>query len=104
MFEEEDTQMHQLERRLAKLEPRPVGDEAASTGAKERLLERLSKIRERSTGATINESSLSLAEIMAGAPCSEAAQGRLLDFLKGRGISAAAIEAIRASLNIQAPR
>ena len=45
---------------------------------------------------------------MAGVPCSEAAKGRLWDFLKGKGISAAAIEAIRASLcaseilNIQA--
>ena len=48
--------------------------------------------------------SLSLAEIMAGVPCSEAAKGRLWDFLKGKGISAAAIEAIRASLNVQAPR
>ena len=100
--------MHRLERRVAKLEPRSLGDEAASAGAKEWLLERLSGIRERTTGATINESSLSLAEIMAAVPCSEAAKGRLWDFLKGKGISAAAIEAIRASLcaseilNIQA--
>ena len=39
--------MHQLERRVAKLEPRPVGDEAASTGAKERLWARISAMAER---------------------------------------------------------
>jgi hypothetical protein len=90
--------MHPLERRLLKLEPRPGSGDGSSTIAMERLLERLSGIRERARGATINESLLSLAEIMAGVPCSEAAKGRLWDFLKGKGISAAAIEAIRASL------
>ena len=39
--------MHRLERRVAKLEPRSLGDEAASAGAKERLLERISAIAER---------------------------------------------------------
>jgi hypothetical protein len=39
--------MHRLERRVARLEPRSFGDEAASTGAKERLLERISAIAER---------------------------------------------------------
>ncbi len=39
--------MHRLERRVAKLEPRSVGDEAASTGAKERILARISAMAER---------------------------------------------------------
>ena len=39
--------MHRLDRRVAKLEPRSFGDEAASTGAKERLMERISEIAER---------------------------------------------------------
>ena len=39
--------MHRLERRVAKLEPRSVGDEAASTGAKERLWARISALAER---------------------------------------------------------
>ena len=39
--------MHRLERRVAKLEPRSAGDETASAGAKERLLERISAIAER---------------------------------------------------------
>ena len=39
--------MHRLERRVAKLEPRSVGDEAASTGAKERIWARISALAER---------------------------------------------------------
>ena len=39
--------MHRLERRVAKLEPRSVGNEAASTGAKERIMARISAMTER---------------------------------------------------------
>ena len=39
--------MHRLERRVAKLEPRSVGNGAASTGAKERILARISAMAER---------------------------------------------------------
>ena len=38
--------MHRLERRVAKLEPRSVGNEAV-TGAKERIMARISAMTER---------------------------------------------------------
>ena len=74
--------MHRLERRVAKLEPRSIG-EAASTGAKERLLERMRRITERLSDCPADSASYrpSLAEIVAGAPCSDADLKRLRDFL-----------------------
>ena len=78
-----NTPLHRLERRLAKLEPRSVGDEGVSTGAKERLLERIRGITARLSNCPADSASgsPSLAEIVAGAPCSEADLGRLRDYL-----------------------
>ena len=77
--------MHRLERRVAKLEPRSLGDEAASAGAKERLLERIRGITARLSNCPADELCRpSLAEIVAGAPCSDADMARLRDFLGQR--------------------
>ena len=89
--------MHPLERRVAKLEPHRTRDGAEYAGATERLLERMDRIRERMSSVVIDEKSLSLAEIMAGAPCGEATKQRLWDFLTEKGISQPIIQALQSS-------
>ena len=76
--------MHRLERRVAKLEPRAIRDEGVSYDAKERLLERMRRITARLSDGPADSPSYrpSLAEIVAGAPCSDADLGRLRDYFR----------------------
>ena len=75
--------MHRLERRLAKLEPRAIRDEGVSNDAKEILLERHRRITARLSDCPADERYRpSLAEIVAGAPCSDADLERLRDFFR----------------------
>ena len=68
--------MHRLERRVAMLEPRAIRDEGISTGAKERLLERMQANYRPAINCPADASRTGhRGRDSAGAPCSDADRG-----------------------------